>query len=246
MPEEANSDSPSLLTPLSTKFIPSSLHHLNPSILFPYSDLPKEAAESHRPRSFARKRRVIQQPYHQTQHPQSCFSNHAQPFQANLTQTKLLPPNLCVTATSDTYSPPISPKTLVPPSYPLQQSYCTSASCLRPCHICHRRPTTREVLDAYADCDLCGERSCYICLRQCDAVDCVGSVNPIVGMEPSPDFAGAPGADAMDDDQMARRRRKVCSCCAVEGMTEDGMEVVRCLDCMRTHISSWQSMHSGQ
>ncbi|PGH08040.1 hypothetical protein GX51_01481 [Blastomyces parvus] len=45
---------------------------------------------------------------------------------------------------------------------------------LSPCHICHRRPTTRSTLDAYADCDLCAERTCYICLRECMAVDCNG------------------------------------------------------------------------
>ncbi|KAL4887905.1 hypothetical protein BDV59DRAFT_196905 [Aspergillus ambiguus] len=228
-----------------TKFMPSSISHLNSPILVQYAELPREPAEpSHRPRSFARKRRVLQQPYHQTQHPPSYLHNQLQPFQPNPAQAKLLSPNLCVTTASDTSSPPISPKTLVPTPYPLQQNYCTSASCLRPCHICHRRPTTREVLDAYADCDLCGERSCYICLRQCDDLDCVGSINPIVEMTLSTDQPDAPQG-SMDDDG-ARQRRKICSCCAVEGMTEEGIEIVRCLDCMRNHVSTWQNIHSGQ
>jgi hypothetical protein len=29
------------------------------------------------------------------------------------------------------------------------------------------------------------------------------------------------------------RRRKVCSGCAVEGLTETGTEIVRCLDCVQ-------------
>lgn len=38
---------------------------------------------------------------------------------------------------------------------------------LSPCHICHRRPTKKTDLDSYADCEGCGERTCYICIRQC-------------------------------------------------------------------------------
>ncbi|KLJ12072.1 hypothetical protein EMPG_12798 [Blastomyces silverae] len=54
----------------------------------------------------------------------------------------------------------------------------TPHASLFPCHICHRRPTTRSTLDAYADCDLCAERTCYICLRECMAVDCNGPRSP--------------------------------------------------------------------
>lgn len=38
---------------------------------------------------------------------------------------------------------------------------------LSPCHICHRKPTKKSDLDSYADCESCGERTCYICIRQC-------------------------------------------------------------------------------
>ncbi|CRG89912.1 Pc16g00970 [Talaromyces islandicus] len=43
---------------------------------------------------------------------------------------------------------------------------------LRPCHVCHRKPSTKVMLDAYADCELCGQRACYICLRECNSINC--------------------------------------------------------------------------
>ncbi|KAF3768935.1 hypothetical protein M406DRAFT_344868 [Cryphonectria parasitica EP155] len=38
---------------------------------------------------------------------------------------------------------------------------------LSPCHICHRRPTKKTELDSFADCEGCGERTCYVCIREC-------------------------------------------------------------------------------
>lgn len=38
---------------------------------------------------------------------------------------------------------------------------------LSPCHICHRKPTKKTELDSYADCEGCGERTCYVCIREC-------------------------------------------------------------------------------
>lgn len=38
---------------------------------------------------------------------------------------------------------------------------------LAPCHVCHRRPTKKSHLDSYADCQGCGERTCFVCIRQC-------------------------------------------------------------------------------
>lgn len=38
---------------------------------------------------------------------------------------------------------------------------------LSPCHICHRKPTKKNELDSYADCEGCGERTCYVCIRAC-------------------------------------------------------------------------------
>jgi hypothetical protein len=35
------------------------------------------------------------------------------------------------------------------------------------CHICHRKPMKKSDLNDYADCQGCGERTCYICIREC-------------------------------------------------------------------------------
>lgn len=43
----------------------------------------------------------------------------------------------------------------------------TTANVLAPCHICHRKPTKKTELDSYADCEGCGERTCYVCIRAC-------------------------------------------------------------------------------
>ncbi|KAK1984104.1 hypothetical protein LZ30DRAFT_586889 [Colletotrichum cereale] len=40
-------------------------------------------------------------------------------------------------------------------------------SSLSPCHICHRRPTKKSDLDSFADCQGCGQRSCFVCIREC-------------------------------------------------------------------------------
>lgn len=42
-----------------------------------------------------------------------------------------------------------------------------TANVLAPCHICHRKPTKKTELDSYADCLGCGERTCYVCMREC-------------------------------------------------------------------------------
>lgn len=221
-----------------TSIIPTSLHTSNSSFRF---DLPKEnGIESQqlstvRHRCIPRKRRVLQQP--------CLYQQNQQPWPDNQIP-RLLAPNICITPGPDLASPPVSPKTVIPISY---QGYdgnpSTSASSLRPCHICHRRPTTREVLDAYADCDLCGQRACYICLRQCDAPDCSGSVD-LRGNQVFKDRSDRVQESIDGHETEARQARKVCSCCAVEGATEMGVEVVRCLDCVRAHLPQWQA--SGQ
>ena len=148
----------------------------------------------------------------------------------------MLSPNIRTSGSSNISSPPVSPRTLVPSPHS-QHNTCASASCLRPCHICHRRPTTKEVLDAYADCDLCGERSCYICLRQCDAVYCSGST---YFLGESQLFKNGPNQlpdGTHKNKSHISQPRKICSCCAVEGVTETGIEVIRCLDCVHDHLS---------
>ncbi|KAK2811998.1 hypothetical protein FQN50_001706 [Emmonsiellopsis sp. PD_5] len=108
---------------------------------------------------------------------------------------------------------------------------------LSPCHICHRRPTTRSILDAYADCNLCGERTCYICLRECMAANC-GSPLDLDSKGKSSDWQGRTtrhGSGEGDTGSGGGAGRKVCSLCAVEAVMEGGGEVVRCLAC----VAAW-------
>lgn len=123
---------------------------------------------------------------------------------------------------------------------------------LCPCHICHRRPTTRSLLDAYADCNLCGSRTCYICLRECLSPYCCALTQqqqqspttqqqPGIGIDIGIDIGIGTGTGASEP---ARREGslldvpapvagiKICSACAVEGLTEYGEDVVWCLDCV--------------
>lgn len=205
---ELQTDLPSL--PSRSSFIPFRVERpdYDGNCPLPLSRHPAEGNDhSFRPRCLPRKRRHLQPPYLalQTHQPAS-----------------LLSPNVYAPA-QDPYSPPVSPKTIVPLAYP-----STSPSALRPCHICHRRPTTRQVLDAYADCDLCAERACFICLRQCDALDCPGATTTYTDKH-------EPHLPTLNEDldDAAMGRRKICSSCAVEGITETGAEIVRCLDCVR-------------
>ncbi|KAJ5660741.1 uncharacterized protein N7484_000113 [Penicillium longicatenatum] len=180
----------------------------------PLSRHPTDTGDhSFRPRCLPRKRRHVQPPY-------LTLPAHQ--------QSSLLSPNIYASAQGP-YSPPVSPRT-VPISY---QS--TSPSALRPCHICHRRPTTRQVLDAYADCDLCGERACFICLRQCDAPACRG----VPGHPETPGESDIYSPEGPFDLESTDSRRKICSSCAVEGITETGTEIVQCLDCVRGHSANW-------
>jgi hypothetical protein len=98
---------------------------------------------------------------------------------------------------------------------------------LRPCHVCHRKPSTKVMLDAYADCELCGQRACYICLRECNALNCAQRQTP-GGVECFDTDMGYP-----EDPVYRGRQRKVCSLCAIEGLTDTGQEFVWCVDCVR-------------
>ncbi|KAK0618209.1 hypothetical protein B0T17DRAFT_329037 [Bombardia bombarda] len=35
------------------------------------------------------------------------------------------------------------------------------------CHICFRKPTKKSDLDSFANCQGCGQRTCYVCIREC-------------------------------------------------------------------------------
>ncbi|PWY66342.1 hypothetical protein BO70DRAFT_366547 [Aspergillus heteromorphus CBS 117.55] len=213
-----------VITPSTDKLSPSSIHYLNTHFCIDYPGLSRDNDSGEtlvRPRYLSKKHRLFQQS--STRHKQSLSDN----LSHLLHQAKISSPALVTPTASKTYSPPVSPKTVSSSLYQHQQSVCVSAGCLRPCHICHRRPTTREFIDAYADCDLCGQRSCYICLRYCDATKCTGLImlceNSLSNLQ----------LDFNDNRSHPKQPRKICSTCAVEGVTESGTEVIRCLECVR-------------
>ncbi|TWU74527.1 hypothetical protein ED733_005901 [Metarhizium rileyi] len=50
-------------------------------------------------------------------------------------------------------------------------SAAPNAALLTPCYICHRRPTKKSDLDSFAECQGCGERACFVCIRECHGWD---------------------------------------------------------------------------
>lgn len=93
---------------------------------------------------------------------------------------------------------------------------------LRPCHICHRRPTTRAVLSGYIDCEDCGKRTCFICVRECGDDGCryaerMESVTAVDGLKrPARPYS---------------RRKRICTSCSVENIDTEGQDTVTCLEC---------------
>ncbi|KKA25707.1 hypothetical protein T310_0263 [Rasamsonia emersonii CBS 393.64] len=219
---------------------------------------------SRSPRKNDRILQPSQQQQQQQQSPNPSSRSPSPPPLPNGQSRKPQPPSLLIppsyTSSNSAAlkaSPEVSPRTVSPLPPPL----------LRPCHICHRRPTTRVMLDAYADCELCGERACYICLRECNAVGCgstsssataatwSGPTTPEGGGGGGGGGGGSSGGEitikngylyARQDQQQQQeqqgqhRQRKICSCCAVEGLTETGDEIVWCLDCVRGRYPSWE------
>ncbi|KAI0136487.1 hypothetical protein BJ170DRAFT_13946 [Xylariales sp. AK1849] len=58
--------------------------------------------------------------------------------------------------------PPVSPQIQTRPA-----ERTSSSGTLSPCHICHRKPTKKSDLDSFADCSGCKQRTCYVCIREC-------------------------------------------------------------------------------
>ncbi|KAL2869405.1 uncharacterized protein BJX67DRAFT_330691 [Aspergillus lucknowensis] len=211
--------------------LPSHLHTFNTPFPLTYTDPSRRNAASSLLQCVPRKRRALQQSFCSSPQQATQSAPHQQ-RSPNSAQTKLLlSPTICVSSTVNASSPPVSPKTQLVPKFP-QQDPCRSAPLLSPCHICHRKPITKDSLEAYADCDLCGQRACFICLRECDAIDCRGSGGQI-GQELWRNTSNDSQLDVNRGVLLAGHPRRVCSCCAVEGVTEAGLEVVRCIACVR-------------
>lgn len=72
-----------------------------------------------------------------------------------------------------------------------QKESCTShpsagtkpRSQVLPCHVCFRKPRVRQDIDSYADCGICAERTCAVCLRECagDSLRLDGRLSPNFG-----------------------------------------------------------------
>ncbi|KAF4922285.1 hypothetical protein CGCVW01_v005405 [Colletotrichum viniferum] len=130
----------------------------------------------------------------------------------------------------------------------------TPASSLSPCHICHRRPTKKSDLDSFADCEGCGQRTCYVCIRQCQGWKKDG--RPSDGDEvEQEDMSRSFHMDDVDDTRQRQRneretrngqekrhdgwtggghRTMVCSRCCIEKGAEGDVACLGCLSRMES------------
>lgn len=216
---------------ISTKKTTPQVHGLYTSFHMSYTDPSKHCDNecSSHIQYLNRKWQALQQPSFYSQHTTRTL--FTQQFYSDATQHKIVSQPICLPTNMNISPPPLFPRTSA--SRSSQQTFCVSASFLRSCHICHRRPTTRELLEAYADCNLCGQRACFICLRQCDVADCcIRAGQDQTNQElwrGSPDNPQWQTDVSILKDSMFKR---ICSCCTVEWITETGMEVVQCLACI--------------
>ena len=103
---------------------------------------------------------------------------------------------------------------------------------LSPCHICRRKPTVRSELDAYADCESCGERTCYICIRKCEGLGITtrNSVESLSWASDDLDKRKRGGSAVASEEVLVNHRGKICSRCCVESGAQGE---VWCLSCLQ-------------
>lgn len=125
---------------------------------------------------------------------------------------------------------------------------------LSPCHICRRKPSAKHELDQFSGCERCGERTCYVCIRQCLGMGLELEQEPVpvpglvhradrVGEKKGPVWHHSTNglleedmldyvplrAEAERDKEKEGHRERVCSrCCRERGV--DGE--VWCLGCL--------------
>lgn len=113
---------------------------------------------------------------------------------------------------------------------------------LSPCHICRRKPTEKRQLEDYADCEGCGTRTCFICMRDCKGLG--QRIHPLLkhqdesGMNVEGNHKHGTGSEGGDErvgpwekGGVEGHREMICSRCCVERGT-DGE--VWCLGCLRS------------
>ncbi|KAI5466043.1 hypothetical protein BGZ63DRAFT_375160 [Mariannaea sp. PMI_226] len=118
-----------------------------------------------------------------------------------------------------------------------------TSAILAPCHICHRRPTKKSDLDSFAECQGCGERTCFICIRECqgwnlDDVSVLSEQEMLsrsFHMDDVDDLQSSEQYGERSDGQRDRKgwvagghRSVVCSRCCIERGAEGD---VTCLGC---------------
>lgn len=131
-----------------------------------------------------------------------------------------------------------------------------TGSTLTPCHICHRRPTKKSHLDSFAQCQGCGEQTCFVCIRECigwnvdegSSVLCEQEVlSRSFHMDDADDDAAAmyehssvqghnASQDGNDEEELRREgwdagghRGVVCSRCCIERGSEGDIVCLGCL-----------------
>lgn len=155
-------------------------------------------------------------------------------------------------------SPQREPQETSPDTRPAPTRHASApAPLLSRCHICHRKPTRKADLDSFGSCEGCGQRTCFVCLRECldwrteeqkrwngygsasfnmrDAAD-VGvagqeedSLRRLKGLLQRGDGEQLEGLGGRDGWAIGGHRMKICSRCCVE-RGPDG-DVV-CLGCL--------------
>ncbi|KAK1973128.1 hypothetical protein LY78DRAFT_650106 [Colletotrichum sublineola] len=105
-------------------------------------------------------------------------------------------------------------------------------SSLSPCHICHRRPTKKSDLDSFADCQGCGQRSCFVCIREChgwrkDGRPSTSGGSDLAHAEQQPergntDLSRSCQMDDVDDDRQRQSREGGESKQNGQSTSEDG------------------------
>ncbi|KAK3310006.1 uncharacterized protein B0T15DRAFT_21119 [Chaetomium strumarium] len=140
-----------------------------------------------------------------------------------------------------------------------EEETTSPANLMSRCHICFRRPDLKTYKNSFADCESCGQRTCYVCIREClgpgSNIDTMQAAEPVPpntittttaaaattttsSVEGDTSFTMTDADAEANNEQVwtresaagSRHRRMVCSRCCVE-RGQDG-EVV-CLGCLQ-------------